>query len=60
MTQKDDLRLYVKDGLEAIELIKVLQIQGFTECYLKDPITNKEVRIEIEQLRTLHLAIRQP
>jgi len=46
--------LYVEDSREAIELMMCLQLEGYVECFARDPVSGKYLKIEI--LGLIHLA----
>jgi hypothetical protein len=53
---KDAPRLYVKNELEAVQVIELLRLKGFSECYVRDPKTGKRVKIDIRVLRLVSAA----
>jgi hypothetical protein len=55
---KDAPRLYVKDWHEAVQVIEVLRLKGFSECYRRDPESGKRLKINIKVLRMV-LAAKQ-
>jgi hypothetical protein len=55
---KDAPRLYVKNWLEAVQLIEVLRLKGFSECYGRDPKSGKRLKFDIEVVRMV-LAAKQ-
>jgi hypothetical protein len=55
---KDAHRLFVKNWLEAVRVIEILRLKGFSECYGRDPKSGKHVKLDIKVLKMV-LAAKQ-
>jgi hypothetical protein len=41
---KDAHRLFVKNWLEAVRVIEILRLKGFSECYGRDPNVSGDLK----------------